>query len=230
MHLSGTIVNTITVILGSGLGLLIGGKLPERFKNTIIQAIALFTFLIGTSMMLKANNLIIIFLALIVGGITGEAMKLEEHLDNVTERLKKHISPNSKNFTEGFITATLIFCVGAMTVVGSIQEGLTGDATLLYTKALMDGITSLTLASSLGIGVMLSAVSIFVIQGSLTLLGSALQFLMAGPYLNSITSAGGLLIIALGIDLLQIKKLKVLNLLPSLFYAPLFVYVASLFH
>ena len=230
MHLSGTIANTITVILGSGLGLLIGEKLPERFKKIIIQAIALFTFLIGTSMMLKADNLIIIFLSLIAGGITGEALKLEEHLDNITARLKKRISPNSKNFTEGFITATLIFCVGAMTVVGSIQEGLTGDATLLYTKSLMDGITSLTLASSLGIGVMLSAVSVFVIQGSLTLLGSSLQFLMAGPYLNAITSAGGLLIIALGIDLLQIKKLKVLNLLPSLVYAPLFVYVASLFH
>ena len=229
MHINGTIVNTITVIVGSAIGLLVGERLPERFKKIIIQAIALFTFLIGASMMLKADNLIIIFLSLIAGGITGEALKLEEHLNNITERLKKHISPDSKSFTEGFITATLIFCVGAMTVVGSIQEGLTGDATLLYTKSLMDGITSLTLASGLGIGVMLSAVSVFLIQGSLTLLGTSLKFLMSGPYLNAITASGGLLIIALGLDLLQIKKLKVLNLLPALIYAPLFVYIASFF-
>ncbi len=230
MHINGTIVNTITVITGSALGLLIGERLPERFKAVIIQAIGLFTFLIGTSMMLKSNNLIIIFLALIAGGVTGEAFRLEEHLNNLTDNLKKRISPNSKTFTEGFITATLIFCVGAMTVVGSIEEGLTGNATLLYTKSIMDGITSLTLASSLGIGVMLSAVSVFIIQGSLTLLGSSLRFLMSGPYLNSITSAGGLLIIALGFELLGIRKLKVLNLLPALIYAPLFVYIATLFH
>ncbi len=229
MHISGTIVNTITVIVGSAIGLLIGEKLSGRFKKIIIQAIALFTFLIGISMMLKADNLIIIFLSLVIGGVTGEALKLDEHLYNVTEKLKNKVSPNSNSFTEGFVMATLIFCVGAMTVVGSIQEGLTGDATLLYTKSLMDGITSLTLASGLGIGVMFSAVSVFLIQGSLTLLGSSLHFLMAKPYLDALTSTGGVLIIALGIELLNIKKLKVVNLLPSLVYAPLFVYVASLF-
>jgi len=229
MHLSGTIVNVITVITGSALGLLIGGRLSERFKTVIIQAIGLFTFLIGTSMMLKADNFIIVFLSLILGGITGEALKLDEGLERLTDRLKSKVSPDSPHFTEGFIMATLIFCVGALTVVGSIQEGLTGDATLLYTKSVMDGITSLTLASGLGIGVMLSAVSVFVIQGSLTLLGSELQFLMEKPYLNNLTATGGLLIIALGFELLGIKKLKVLNLLPALVYAPLFVYIASLF-
>ncbi len=228
-NLSGTIVNVITVLVGSGLGLLLGEKLPERFKNTVIQAIGIFTFLIGTSMMLKADNFIIVFLALIVGGITGEALRLEEGLNTLTERLRKKVSPNSPHFTEGFITATLIFCVGAMTVVGSIQEGLTGDATLLYTKSVMDGITSLTLASGLGIGVMFSAVSVFLIQGGLTLLGSSLSFLMGASYINNLTSTGGLLIIGLGFEILGIKKIKVVNLLPALIYAPLFVYIVSLF-
>jgi len=222
--MKGTIVNTITVIIGSGIGLFVGEKLPERFKDVIIQAIGLFTFLIGASMMLKEKSFIVVFISLILGGVTGEAFQLELHLDNVVKRLKERVSPDSSHFTEGFITATLIFCVGAMTVVGSIQEGLTGDATLLYTKSVMDGITSLTLASSMGIGVMFSAISVFAIQGSLTLLGSKLQFLTNPAYINNLTSTGGILIIALGLELLHIKKIKVLNLLPALVYAPILTF------
>ncbi len=228
-NFSGTFVNVLTVLAGSGIGLLIGGKLPERFKSVVIQAIGIFTFLIGTSMMLKADNFVIVFLSLIAGGITGEALRLEEGLNKLTEKLRTKVSPDSNRFSEGFITATLIFCVGAMTVVGSIQEGLTGDPTLLYTKSVMDGITSLTLASGLGIGVMFSAVSVLVIQGGLTLLGGALSFLTGAAYINNLTSVGGLLIIALGFEILSIKKIKVLNLLPALVYAPLFVYIVSLF-
>ncbi len=227
-NLSGTFVNVLTILVGSGLGLLFGEKLPERFKKIVIQAIGIFTLLIGGSMMLKSDNFIIVFLSLILGGITGEALRLEDGLNNLTERLRSKVSPNSPHFTEGFITATLIFCVGAMTVVGSIQEGLTGDGTLLYTKSLMDGITSLTLASGLGVGVMLSAISVFLIQGSLTLLGSRLSFLMGTSYINNLTSVGGLLIIGLGFGILEIKKIKVLNLLPALVYAPLLVYIVSL--
>ncbi len=228
-NLNGTFVNVLTILVGSGLGLLLGEKLPERFKKTVIQAIGIFTFLIGGSMMLKADNFIIVFLSLILGGITGEFLRLEEGLNNITEKLKSKVSPDSPHFTEGFITATLIFCVGAMTVVGSIQEGLTGDGTLLYTKSLMDGITSLTLASGLGVGVMLSAVSVFIIQGSLTLLGSSLSFLMGAAYINNLTSVGGLLIIGLGFEILEIKKMKVLNLLPALVYAPFLVFILSIF-
>jgi len=121
-----------------------------------------------------------------------------------------------------------VFCVGAMTVVGSIQEGLTGDATLLITKSVMDGITSLTLASGLGIGVMLSAVSVFVIQGSLTLLGSKLLFLTQDVYLNNLNGLGGVLILAIGIELLDIQKIKILNMLPSLVYLPLVIYISGL--
>lgn len=225
--MKGTIVNVVAVIVGSSIGIFVGDKLPERFRVIIIQAIGLFTFLIGTSMMLKGENFIIVFLALILGGISGEALRLEAHLTSVIERLKSRVSPDSPHFVEGFITATLIFCVGAMTVVGSIREGLTGDATLLYTKSVMDGITSLTLASSFGVGVIFSAGSVLVIQGSLTLLGSKLQFLANPAYINNLTSVGGVLIIALGFELLHIKKIKILNLLPALIYAVLFTSLAK---
>jgi uncharacterized membrane protein YqgA involved in biofilm formation len=226
--MKGTIINVITVLIGSSLGLLIGGKFPERIKKIVIQSIGLFTILIGVTMIIKSTKFIEIFLSIILGSITGELLRLDERLEGLMEKVKSKISPNSPHFVEGFITATLVFCVGAMTVVGSIQEGLTGDATLLITKSVMDGITSLTLASGLGIGVMLSAVSVFVIQGSLTLLGSKLLFLTQDVYLNNLNGLGGVLILAIGIELLDIQKIKILNMLPSLVYLPLVIYISGL--
>lgn len=225
--MEGTILNFLTVVIGSTFGMLIGSKLPEKIKEVIFHAIGLFTILIGINMAVKGTEFLPIFIALICGGITGEALKLDTRLNIIVEKLKSKISKDSPRFVDGFITATLIFCVGAMTVVGSIQEGLTGDATILYTKAIMDGVTSLTLASGLGIGVLFSSISVLVIQGSLTLLGGYLKFLMQDIYLMNLTSLGGILLVGLGIELLAIKKIKVLNLLPSLVYLPIFVFIFS---
>ncbi|MFU2158656.1 DUF554 domain-containing protein [Caldisericum sp. AR60] len=226
--MKGTIINVITVLVGSTLGLIIGERFPERVKKIVIQSIGLFTMLIGITMIIKSTKFIEIFLSLILGSITGELLRIDERLEGLMEKIKSKISPNSPHFVEGFITATLVFCVGAMTVVGSIQEGLTGDATLLITKSIMDGITSLTLASGLGIGVMFSAISVFLIQGSLTLLGSKLLFLMQDVYINNFTGLGGVLILAIGIELLNIEKIKILNMLPSLVYLPIIIYISSL--
>jgi uncharacterized membrane protein YqgA involved in biofilm formation len=226
--MKGTIINVITVLVGSTLGLIIGERFPERVKKIVIQSIGLFTMLIGITMIIKSTKFIEIFLSLILGSITGELLRIDERLEGLMEKVKSKISPNSPHFVEGFITATLVFCVGAMTVVGSIQEGLTGDATLLVTKSIMDGITSLTLASGLGIGVMFSAISVFLIQGSLTLLGSKLLFLMQDVYINNFTGLGGVLILAIGIELLNIEKIKILNMLPSLVYLPIIIYISSL--
>ncbi|MGB9770241.1 MULTISPECIES: DUF554 domain-containing protein [Caldisericum] len=226
--MKGTIINVITVLVGSTLGLIIGERFPERVKKIVIQSIGLFTMLIGITMIIKSTKFIEIFLSLILGSITGELLRIDERLEGLMEKVKSKISPNSPHFVEGFITATLVFCVGAMTVVGSIQEGLTGDATLLITKSIMDGITSLTLASGLGIGVMFSAISVFLIQGSLTLLGSKLLFLMQDVYINNFTGLGGVLILAIGIELLNIEKIKILNMLPSLVYLPIIIYISSL--
>lgn len=224
----GTIVNVFTVLVGSALGLIIGNRLPSKVRDIIIQSIGLFTLLIGITMIMKTTKFIEVFISLILGGITGELLHLDERLNNSVEKIKQKVSPNSPRFVEGFITATLVFCVGAMTVVGSIQEGLTHDATLLITKSIMDGITSLTLASGLGIGVMFSAISVFLIQGSLTLLGSQLQFLMADIYINNLTGLGGVLIVGIGLELLNIQKIKLINMLPSLLYLPLVVFISSL--
>ncbi|MGC9101225.1 MAG: DUF554 domain-containing protein [Caldisericum sp.] len=226
--MKGTIINVITVLVGSTLGLIIGERFPERVKKIVIQSIGLFTMLIGITMIIKSTKFIEIFLSLILGSITGELLRIDERLEGLMVKIKSKISPNSPHFVEGFITATLVFCVGAMTVVGSIQEGLTGDATLLITKSIMDGITSLTLASGLGIGVMFSAISVFLIQGSLTLLGSKLLFLMQDVYINNFTGLGGVLILAIGIELLNIEKIKILNMLPSLVYLPIIIYISSL--
>lgn len=226
--MKGTIINVITVLVGSSLGLVIGNRFQDRVKHIVIQSIGLFTMLIGITMIIKSTKFIEIFISLILGSITGELLKLDERLEKLMEKIKSKVSPNSPHFVEGFITATLVFCVGAMTVVGSIQEGLTGDATLLITKSIMDGITSLTLASGLGIGVMFSAISVFVIQGSLTLLGSKLLFLTQDIYINNFTGLGGVLILAIGIELLNIQRIKILNMLPSLVYLPLVIYIGSL--
>lgn len=225
--MKGTLVNALTVIIGSSIGLLVGNKFKEKYRDIIFQAIGLFTILVGTNMLVKGTSLIPIFLALIFGAITGEGLRLDMRLNSLTEKFKSKVSKNTPRFTEGFITATLIFCVGAMTIVGSVQEGLTGDPTILYTKSIMDGITSLTLASGLGMGVIFSSISVLVIQGSLTLLGSQLQFLTKEIYLSNVTSLGGILIIALGFEILGIKKIKVLNLLPSLIYLPIFIFLFS---
>lgn len=226
--MKGTIINTITVLIGSSLGLLVGNRFPERVKHIVIQAIGLFTILIGITMVTKSTKFIEIFISLILGSITGEMLHLEDGLNILMEKVKKRVSPNSPHFVEGFITATLVFCVGAMTVVGSIQEGLTGDATLLITKSIMDGVTSLTLASGLGIGVMFSAISVFLIQGGLTLLGAQLTFLTSDLYINNFDGLGGILIVAIGIQLLDIKKIKVLNMIPSLVYLPLVIYIGNI--
>jgi uncharacterized membrane protein YqgA involved in biofilm formation len=226
--MKGTIINTITILIGSVSGMLLGSKLPDRLKKIVINCIGLFTILIGTTMMLKVQDVLIVLLSLVLGGITGEALDIEVHLTRFAEKIKNKIKPGSSSFVEGFITATMIFCIGAMTVVGSIQEGLTGDPTILYTKSVMDGITSMTLASGFGIGVLFSAIPVFLIQGSLTFLGKSLQFLTAPVYINNLTSTGGLLILAISLDLLGIKKLKVLNLLPAIIYVPLLVFIRTI--
>jgi uncharacterized membrane protein YqgA involved in biofilm formation len=179
-------------------------------------------------MVTKSTKFIEIFISLILGSITGELLHLEDGLNILMEKVKKRVSPNSPHFVEGFVTATLVFCVGAMTVVGSIKEGLTGDATLLIPKSIMDGVTSLTLASGLGIGVMFSAISVFLIQGGLTLLGAQLTFLMSDVYINNFDGLGGILIVAIGIQLLDIQKIKVLNMIPSLIYLPAVIYIGSI--
>lgn len=223
--MKGTLVNTTTVIVGSGIGLWVGHRLPENIKRIVLQAMGLVTILLGIQMALKTESVLILIGSLVLGGITGELLKIEEALENVGEYLKKKVKSESGNFVLGFVSASLLFCVGPMTVVGSLEDGLFGKADLLYIKSVLDGFASLILSSGLGIGVFFSFLTVLIFQGSLTLLGNQLEFILREDIITEMSAAGGLLIVGIGLQLLEIKKIKVANLLPTLIYAVILAYL-----
>jgi uncharacterized membrane protein YqgA involved in biofilm formation len=215
----GTLVNTATVLVGSSLGLLIGAKFSEKIKTIVMHALGLSTLLIGFQMAFKTESILLIIGSLALGGIIGELLKLEQGLENIGEFIKGKVKSKSGSFVLGFVTSSLVFCIGPMTVVGSIQDGVSGDASVLYAKSLLDGFASVVFASSLGIGVIFSSLTVLIFQGSLTLLGGELSFLLRPEVLNELVATGGLIIVGIGIYLLGIKKIKVGNFLPALVVA-----------
>jgi uncharacterized membrane protein YqgA involved in biofilm formation len=216
-------VNAVAVVIGSILGLAIGKFLKEETRTAIFIANGLATFSIGVGMALKTGNAVIMVMAIVSGVLVGELLRLDDRLNAAAERLQQrlHVSSGSR-WAEGLVTATLIYCIGPMTIIGSIQEGMTGNGTLIYTKSILDLVISISLAAALGSGVAFSAIPVLVIQGSLTLLGSALGFLMEPYILNELTATGGLMVVAIGINLLGIKKIKLANFLPGLVFAVLY--------
>ena len=216
--MKGTIVNIIAVLVGGGIGLLIGNKLPDRVKKIAMEGVGLSSLALGFILSLKTDNIIIMVFSVILGAVVGEILKIEDFLERVGDRIKRKIKSEG-SFTEGFITASLIFCVGSMTIVGAINEGLTGDAALLYTKSILDGITSIALSSTLGIGVLFSTLFMLIYQGGLTIGASLAKSLLTTHTVNMITGVGGVLIIGIGLNILGLKKLKLSNFLPALIFA-----------
>jgi len=214
--MKGTLVNTATVLLGSSLGLLIGSRLSEKIKTMVMHALGLSTLLIGLQMAFKTENILFVIGSLAVGGIIGELIGLEEHLESLGEFIKKKVKSESGSFVLGFVTSSLVFCIGPMTIVGSIQDGVSGDAGLLYAKSVLDGFASLIFASTLGVGVVFSSLTVLIFQGGLTILGSKLSFLLRPEVLDELIATGGLIIVGIGFYLLGIKKIKVGNFLPAL--------------
>jgi len=224
--MTGTLVNTATVIVGSSVGLLIGARFSQRIRSIVMHALGLSTLLIGFEMALKTDNILFVIGSLALGGIIGELLKVEEGLERMGEFLKRKVKSRSGNFVLGFVTSSLVFCIGPMTVVGSIQDGVSGDASVLYAKSLLDGFASIVFASSLGVGVIFSALTVLIFQGGLTLLGGKLSFLLRPEVLDELIATGGLIIVGIGIYLLGIKRIKVGNFLPALVVA---VVLAMLF-
>lgn len=212
----GTIVNTLAVIVGSLIGLYLHKNLPPKIKAIVFQGIGLCTLVIGMQMALKVENLLLLIFSVLIGGIIGEAINLENYLERFSDFLKRKVKSTNTNFTEGLVTAFLIYCVGSMTFIGSLNEGLKGDRSLLLTKSVLDGFTSIALASTYGIGVMFSAIPLFIFQTSLTLLAAQSQGFFSQVIINQLTAVGGVLILGIGLNLLEIKKIKVTNLLPAL--------------
>ncbi len=201
------------------MGLLIGARFSEKINTIVMHALGLSTLLIGLKMAFKTDNILLVIGSLAMGGIIGEIIKLEDGLENLGEFIKRKVKSRSGNFVLGFVTSSLVFCIGPMTVVGSIQDGVSGDASVLYAKSLLDGFASVVFASSLGVGVIFSALTVLIFQGGLTLLGGQLSFLLRPEVLNELIATGGLIIVGIGIYLLGIKKIKVGNFLPALVVA-----------
>jgi len=232
--MTGTLLNIATVLVGGLIGLLFGARIPERFKATVIAGMGLFTFAMGVKMFLETENPLIVLGALLIGGLLGEWARIEDGLRNLGAALERRFARDdsaegSARFIRGFLTASLLFCVGPMTILGSIQDGLTGNYELLAVKAVLDGFAALAFASTLGVGVLFSSLIILLYQGGISLLAGQLNAFVTDAMMAEMTAAGGVLLMGLALSsLLEIKPIRVGNFLPALFFAPLIVWILSL--
>ncbi len=220
-----TIVNAIAIILGSLIGVLLGRNFPDRVRNIVYQGIGLCVLVIGLDMALKYGSIILVVFSVLLGALTGELLRLDQKMTSFGDWLKGRIKSKDAYFTDGFVTASLIFCIGSMAILGSIDEGIRNDRTILLTKSILDGFISIPLAATYGIGVLFSALPVLLYQGSITIAASQSQAFFTPEIISQITSVGGLLIMGIGLSLLDVKKINVTNLLPSLAYVVLFAII-----
>jgi len=227
----GVFVNVITVIVGSLVGLLFRKGIPERVSNAAMIGLGACTLYIGISGSLCGENVLILIAAVVLGAISGTLLDIDGAINRLAETVENKFKKSGQkgSVAEGLVSATLLFCVGSMTVTGSIQAGLTGDHSVLITKATLDLVSSMMLASSLGIGVLLSSVSVLVIQGGLVLLAGMLAPFMNAGAVNEMTCAGSLLIVMIGTNLMGITKIKVADYLPAILFAPVLYNLVALF-
>jgi uncharacterized protein len=225
----GTIVNTMSIIIGSLIGLFFKGTIPEKYGSTIMHAIGLAVVLIGIQTAVKTDAILIVIISLALGSFLGELIRIEDRLDQLGYWIGRRLSKGSSGVSKGFVTASLLYCVGAMAIVGSLESGLTGNHQTLFAKSILDGIGSIIFASTLGIGVLFSAVSVFVYQGLITITASSIKHLLLPEVVSQMSAVGGLLIVAIGISLLEIKTIKIGNMLPAIFI-PLILQVFKHFY
>ncbi len=219
-NFSGVLVNTATVILGSLIGLLLKKQIPEKITKAVMTTIGLCTVAIGVTGITKGKNQLVMIISLVLGTIIGTLIDIDKHLSALGEKLQKKKGNGNSNFSQGFVTASLLFCVGAMTIVGSMNAGISGDNQTLYTKSVLDLISSVMLAASLGIGVLCSSAFVLVFQGALVALSMALGTFLSDFTINELICAGSVMITALGLNLIGITKIKVANMLPGLIFVP----------
>lgn len=217
------LVNAVAVLFGSLVGIFLRKGLPENIRKILFYAVGLSTIGLSLTMVLKVDNFLIVLGSMAIGGVIGELLNIEGALKKIGDSIKEG------DFSTGFVVSSLLFLIGPMTIVGSITAGLTGDGSIIYMKSLLDGISSIVLSSLYGFGVMLSSISVLVVQGAIVILSSKLSFLTQGSYLNNLIAVGGLMVLGIGLKILEIKDTKVGNFLPALFISPLLVYIVSLF-
>lgn len=215
--LTGTIVNTLAIIAGAMIGVIAKKAIPQRMGDLVMSAISIVVMVLGVQFGIASSNILIVIVSLVVGCIIGEWIDIDRRLDDFGVRIQSRMKGGDSNFSAAFVSTTLIYCVGSMAILGSIESGINGNHTILYTKSLMDGISAIFFASTLGAGVIFSGISVFIYQGILTVLAGYI-----GPYLSpevvtEMSASGGILLIALSFTILGIKKIKVANLLPAIF-------------
>ena len=229
-NFSGVLVNVLTVLIGSTLGLLLKKQIPEKLTTAVMTAIGLCTVAIGVTGVIKGQNQLVMIISLVVGTIIGTLIDIDGKLTKIGDKLQKKKGENEKStFSQGFVTASLLFCVGAMTIVGSMNAGISGDNQMLYTKSVLDLISSTMLGASLGIGVLFSSVFVLAFQGGLVALSMALGSFLNDFAVAELICAGSVMIIALGLNLIGITKIKVANLLPGLVLVPFVCKIMELF-
>jgi uncharacterized membrane protein YqgA involved in biofilm formation len=223
----GTLINTATVLVGGSMGLIIGDRIPDRIRTIVVQVIGLVTLGIGLSDVLKTHNMVFPLVGMVLGGIVGELLAIERRLEGLGEVIRRRFARNQEpgRFVNGFVTATLLFCIGPLTILGAMQDA-TGETPQLYIiKGTLDGFMNVVFGAIYGVGAVFSALSIFVVQGSLTLGGSALDNLLNDRMRIELFSAGGFAVMAIGLNLLEIKKIRLGSLLPGLVITPLLVWL-----
>ncbi|MCC5912300.1 MAG: DUF554 domain-containing protein [Clostridiaceae bacterium] len=220
----GTIVNTIAIVVGGLLGVLLRKGLPDNYKNTIMQGLALSVLVIGLMGAFKSQNILIVICSIVIGSIIGEMLQIENRLNNLGKWLENKVSNGSDesnkagtSVAKGFVTASLIYCVGAMAIVGALESGLTGNHETLYAKSVIDGVSAIIFASTLGIGVIFSSVAVFIYQGFITITAGAMSHLLVDSVVLEMSAVGGLLIMGISLNVLEIKKIPVGNMLPAIF-------------
>jgi uncharacterized membrane protein YqgA involved in biofilm formation len=221
-------MNVLAVLAGGSIGTLAGARLPEGMRSTAMHSIGIVTLLVGISNFLKVDNVLVPLLSVILGLAVGELLDVDALLRRLGDHLEQRFSKGESPVSRAFVTTSLLFCVGPLTVIGSLQDGLNGDYSLLALKSALDFIAALAFASVLGWGVLLSAGTVLLVQGSLTLGAGFLDAVITGPMISSTTATGGILIFGLGLGLLDLKEVRVANMLPALLFAPLLVTVSTL--
>ena len=218
--MKGTLVNVAAIAVGSLVGLLLQKGIEEKYQKIVLQALGLAVLVIGFQMAQKSLNILIVILSLAIGALIGEWLDLDGKLNQFGAKLgAKFSGGDAGRFSEGFVTASLMYCVGAMAIVGALQDGLTGDSSTLYAKSLLDGVSSVVFSSTLGIGVLFSAASVFVYQGAITLMASVVSSWLSPEMIAEMTATGGVLIIAISVNMLEITKIKIASLLPAILIA-----------
>ena len=225
----GTIVNSVVIILGSIFGIIIKQGIKDHYKKTIMDGVGLSVIIIGIIGAIKTENTILVIISVVLGSLIGEIIGVEKKLNSLGDKMEKRFGKGDSNFSKGFVTASLVYCVGAMAIVGSLESGLLNDHKTLFAKSILDGISSIIFASTLGIGVAFSAIAVLIYQGLITILATYLKDLLTPEVILEMSAVGGILIMAIGINILELKKIKVGNMLPAIFIPLIYYFSTSIF-